>query len=167
MLKLILHLFQENKSYGIKTICIHLPTSRRCTSHYHVGTVGLPEHIFIPFWFHFHVVIKKMHALTVSHLTVTLRVISKNRRSFSSFSAVHVMYDYFFQRYVTPWITNSGVMLLTGWLPPFFRNFCNQNSNFRLLDLSASEHWSPVRICGCYSSFAELLSGEKQSKHVF
>ncbi len=28
MLKLMLHLFQENKSYGIKPICIHLLMSR-------------------------------------------------------------------------------------------------------------------------------------------
>ncbi len=76
------------------------------------------------------------------------------------------MYDSFFTRYVTPWMKNSSVMLLTGWLQPLFRPFCNRNSNFRLLDLSASEHWSPVSICGCYSSFAELLSYEKQSKHV-
>jgi hypothetical protein len=36
MLKLILRLFQENKSYGIKTICIHPLMSRRCTSQHHV-----------------------------------------------------------------------------------------------------------------------------------
>jgi hypothetical protein len=36
MLKLILHLFQETKSYGVKTICIHPLTSRRCTSHHYV-----------------------------------------------------------------------------------------------------------------------------------
>jgi hypothetical protein len=52
---------------------------------------------------------------------------------------------------------NSSVMLLTGWLLQFFRFFCDRNSNFRLLDLSASDHWSPVRICGCYSSFAAVL----------
>jgi hypothetical protein len=36
MLKLILHLLQENKSYGVKTICIHPLMSHRCTSHHHV-----------------------------------------------------------------------------------------------------------------------------------
>jgi hypothetical protein len=71
------------------------------------------------------------------------------------------MYDSFFNRYATPWIKISRVMLLTGWLPPFFRTFCDRHSNFCLLDLSASEH------CGCYSSFEELLSYEKPSKHVF
>ncbi len=34
--KVILRLFQENKSYGLKTICIHPLMSRRCTSHHHV-----------------------------------------------------------------------------------------------------------------------------------
>jgi hypothetical protein len=36
MLKLTLHLFQENKSYGVKTICIHPLMSRCCTSHHHI-----------------------------------------------------------------------------------------------------------------------------------
>jgi hypothetical protein len=75
-----------------------------------------------------------------------------------SLLSVLYMYDSFFNRYVTPWMKNSSVMLLTGWLPPFYRPFCDKNSNFRLLDLSASERWSPVRICGCYSSFAEWSS---------
>jgi hypothetical protein len=30
---------------------------------------GLPEHIFIPFWCHFHVFIAKQHALALSYLT--------------------------------------------------------------------------------------------------
>ncbi len=84
-----------------------------------------------------------------------------------SLLSVLYMYDSFFNWYVTPWMKNSSVMLLTGWLPSFFRPFCDRNNNFRLLDLSASEHWSPVRICSCYSSFVELLSYEKPSKHVF
>ncbi len=77
------------------------------------------------------------------------------------------MYDSLFNSYVTPWMKNSSVMLLTRWLPPFLFHFCDWNSNFRLLDLLASEHWSPARICSCYSSFAELLSDEKPAKHVF
>jgi hypothetical protein len=36
MLRLMLCLFQENKSYGIKTICIHPLMSRYCTSLRHV-----------------------------------------------------------------------------------------------------------------------------------
>jgi hypothetical protein len=127
--------------------------------------VGLPDHIFIPFWCRFYVLIQKICALAVSHLTVTLQMISNNRRSFSSISVY--MYDSFLNRYVTPWNKNSGVTLLTGCLPTFCRTSCDQNSNFCLLDLSASEHWSPVRICSCYSSFTELLSYEKPPKHVF
>ncbi len=84
-----------------------------------------------------------------------------------SLLSVLYMYDSFFNRYVTPWMKNSSAMLLTEWLQPFFRTFCDRNSNFRLLDLSASEHWSLVRICGWYSSFTELLSNEKPSKHGF
>ncbi len=40
--------------------------------------LGLPEHIFIAFWRHFHVLICKKQALLVSHLTVTLRMMSNN-----------------------------------------------------------------------------------------
>jgi hypothetical protein len=82
-----------------------------------------------------------------------------------SLLSVLYMYDLFFNRYVTPWMKNWSVMLITGSLHPFIFTFCHRHSNFRLLDLSASEHWSPVMICGCYSSFAELLS--KPSKQVF
>jgi hypothetical protein len=42
--------------------------------------VVLPEHNFILFQCHFHVLIQKMHALVASHLTITLRMISNNRR---------------------------------------------------------------------------------------
>ncbi len=84
-----------------------------------------------------------------------------------SLLSVLYMYDSFFNRYVTPWMKNSSVMLLPGWLPQFFKTFCHRNSKCCLLDLSASEHWSPVSICGCYSSFAELLSYEKPSRHDF
>jgi hypothetical protein len=84
-----------------------------------------------------------------------------------SLLSVLYTYDSFFNKYVTSWMKNSTLMLLIGWLPPCFRTFFDRNSNFRLLDLSASEHWSPVRICGWYSSFAELLSYEKPSKHAF
>ncbi len=52
--------------------------------------VELAEHIFSPFLCHFHVLIQKMPALAVSHLTVTLRMMSNNQRSFSSIGAVHV-----------------------------------------------------------------------------
>ncbi len=74
--------------------------------------VGLLEHIFIPFWRHFHVLIPKMRALAVSHLTITLQMISNNRRSFSSIDAVDV--NSFFNMYVTPLMKNLSMMLLTG-----------------------------------------------------
>jgi hypothetical protein len=121
--------------------------------------LGCRSMFFIPFWYHFHVLFRKLCALAVSHSTVTLRLISNNHRSFSYISAVHMWS--FFNGYVTPWMKNSSLMLLTGWLLPFFLTSCDQNSNFRLLDLSASDHWSPMRNCGCYTSFAELLSYEK------
>jgi hypothetical protein len=52
--------------------------------------VGLPEHILFPFRCHFHVLIRKMCALAVSHLSVILRMISNIRRSYFSIGAVHV-----------------------------------------------------------------------------
>jgi hypothetical protein len=52
--------------------------------------LGLPEHIFIAFLCHFHVLICKKQALPVSHLTVTLLMRSNNRRSVSSIGFVHV-----------------------------------------------------------------------------
>jgi hypothetical protein len=48
--------------------------------------LGLLEHIFIAFRCHLHVLICKKQALSVSHLTVTLRMMSSNRRSVSSIS---------------------------------------------------------------------------------
>ncbi len=45
--------------------------------------------VLMPF---FHVLIRKMPALAVSHLTVTLPMISNNRRSFSSIGAVQVRF---------------------------------------------------------------------------
>jgi hypothetical protein len=52
--------------------------------------LGLPEHIFIAFLCHFHVIICKQQALSVSHLIVTLRMMSNNCRSVSSIGFVHV-----------------------------------------------------------------------------
>jgi hypothetical protein len=52
--------------------------------------LGLPEHIFTAFWCHFHVIICKKQALLVSHLTVTLQMMSNNSRSVSSIGFVHV-----------------------------------------------------------------------------
>jgi hypothetical protein len=51
---------------------------------------SLPEHIFIAFWCHFTVLIVLKQALPVSHLTVTLWMMSNNRRSVSSIVFVHV-----------------------------------------------------------------------------
>jgi hypothetical protein len=56
----------------------------------------LPEHIFIAFGCHFHVLNCKKQAVSVSHLTVTLRMMSKNLRSVSP--SVLYMYDRFFNR---------------------------------------------------------------------
>ncbi len=64
--------------------------------------VGLPEHIFLPFWGNFYVLIWKMRALAVSHLTVTLRMISNNWRSLC-------------YRCCTCVIHSSIGMLLPGW----------------------------------------------------
>jgi hypothetical protein len=52
--------------------------------------LGLPEHIFIAFLCHIHVLICKKQALSVSHLTVILRMMSNNRRSVSSIGFVHI-----------------------------------------------------------------------------
>ncbi len=41
--------------------------------------LGLPEPIFIPFSCHFHVLIIKKHGVVVSHLTVTLQMMSNSR----------------------------------------------------------------------------------------
>jgi hypothetical protein len=45
---------------------------------------------FNPFWCHFHVLIGKRRGLAVFQLTVTLRMISNNCRSFSSIGGVYV-----------------------------------------------------------------------------
>ncbi len=71
MLKLMLCLFQENKSYGVKTICIHSLMSRHCTSLRHV-------------WHKSHKSIAKTpaHSVTciigcsLTHLPVTLTSVS-------------------------------------------------------------------------------------------
>ncbi len=52
--------------------------------------LGLPEQIFIPFWCHFHVLICKKQALAVSHLTVTLRMMSLRSNLPLKESIVHV-----------------------------------------------------------------------------
>ncbi len=52
--------------------------------------LGLPEHIVFAFWCHFYVLICTKQALSVSHLTVTLLMMSNNRRSVSSIGFVHV-----------------------------------------------------------------------------
>ncbi len=107
-----------------------------------------------------------MCALAVSHLTVTLRMISNNRRSFSSIGAVHVQYDSFFNRYVTPWMKNSSVMLLTGWLPPFLRTFVigTVTATYLIYWQVSIDHW-----CGsvAVTHHSELLSYEKPSRRVF
>ncbi len=41
----------------------------------------LTEHIFIPFWCYFHVLIIKKHSVAVFHLAVTLQMMSNSRRS--------------------------------------------------------------------------------------
>jgi hypothetical protein len=61
---------------------------------------------------HFHVLILKKQALAVSHFTITLQMMSNNRRSFSSVDVVHVRL--IFTRYVTLQIKNSNMMLLAG-----------------------------------------------------
>jgi hypothetical protein len=65
------------------------------------------------------------------------------------------LYNSFFSRYVTSKMKNLSVMLLAGWFPQLFWTFCDHNSTSHLLNLRVSEQWSPVLICGCYSSFAE------------
>ncbi len=75
--------------------------------------VRLPEDIFFPFWCHFHVLIRKMWALAVSHLTVTLRMISTVTIKDHSLLSVLYMCDSFFNRYVTPWMKNSNFLELS------------------------------------------------------
>jgi hypothetical protein len=77
-----------------------------------------------------------MPAFAVSHLTVTLRMISNNQRSFSSIGAVHVKFILQQVRYSL----DEEVKPTYCMIAAIFRPFCNRNSNYRLLDLSASEH---------------------------
>jgi hypothetical protein len=97
-------------------------------------------YFFLFRWMPFSCINSKKHALAV-YLWQLLCEWEVTIEDHSLLSVLY-MYDSFFYRYVTPWMKNSSVMLLTGWLPPFFRLFCDRNSNFRLLDLPASEHWS-------------------------
>ncbi len=118
---------------------------------------------FFLFRCHFHVLIWKIVVLAVSLLTVTLKMTSNYQRSFSSIGGTCMIHSSI-GMLLPGWRTRAWCYLL-GYCRHFFRTFCNQNSN--LLDLSAIEHWSPVRICSCYSSFTELLSYEKPWKHVY
>ncbi len=86
--------------------------------------VGLPEHIFITFWHHFYVLILKKNALAVSHLTVTLQMMSNNRRSFSSNNSQ---------------MKNLNVTLLAGWSPPYFWTFFNRSYTLQSQDPAACE----------------------------
>jgi hypothetical protein len=52
--------------------------------------LGLPEHICLAFLCHFHVLICKKEALSVYHLTITLRMMNNNRRLVSSIGFVYV-----------------------------------------------------------------------------
>jgi hypothetical protein len=63
-----------------------------------------------------------MHALEASRLTHTLQMVSYIYRQFSSIGAVHVLYHSFLTRFVTLRMKNSIMMLLTGWLSPFFQS---------------------------------------------
>ncbi len=45
--------------------------------------LGLLQHIFILFWYHFNIWVLKKDALAASHLKVTLQTISDSRRLFS------------------------------------------------------------------------------------
>ncbi len=76
-----------------------------------------------------------------------------------SHPSVLYMYDRFFNwyPYVTPQMKKLIVTLLAGWLPPFFQVFYDRNCTFRLLLLSARDHWSPVPNCCCYSSLHCLI----------
>jgi hypothetical protein len=114
----------------------------------------MPEHIFIVFWCHLLVLTFLKQALPVSHLTVTLRMMSNNRRSVSSIIFVHVWsilqeVSYSPDEEIDRDITFRMIAAI------FRVFFCDQNCTLRLLLLSASDHWSPMLICGCYSSFAE------------
>ncbi len=61
------------------------------------------------------------------------------------------------------WLSPAWCQLLADHC--YYFKLCEWNGTLRLLDLSASEHWSRVMICGCNSSFAELLSWEKLPRH--
>jgi hypothetical protein len=90
-------------------------------------------------------------------------MISNNHRLFSSIGAFHVL---FILQKVCYSLDGGLKRDITSWMiATLFSN--NRNSNFGLLNLLAREHLSPVRIFGCYSLFAELLSYEKLSKHLF
>jgi hypothetical protein len=79
-----------------------------------------------------------------------------------SLLSVLYIYNSLFNRCVTPRMDNSSVMQPTKWLPPFFRTFCDQNSNFRLLGLWASEHLSTFFICSRHLVITESLTHEEQ-----
>jgi hypothetical protein len=53
-----------------------------------------------------------------------------------SHPSVLYMYDWFFNRYVTPHIKKSIMTLLSGWLPPLFWVFSNWNCTLSFLLLS-------------------------------
>ncbi len=73
----------EDRNYlnPLKGYCHKFENSYNDIQVIDLKNLGLPEHIFIPFWFHFHVLILKRHAVAVFHLTVTLQMMSNSRRS--------------------------------------------------------------------------------------
>ncbi len=76
-----------------------------------LNNVGLPEHMY--FCFNAIFTFTFLNSMLWRYLvTVTLWMMSNNRRSFSSTCTSHI--HSIFNRYVTPRM-NSSVMLLTGW----------------------------------------------------
>ncbi len=126
---------------------------------------GLLEHIFISLRHHFYLLIlKKKHGFAVSHLTVwQLCEWWVTAADQSPWSFLY-MYNWFFIRFVTPYMTNSSVTSTAARLLSLFQTLCSIS---RLLYLSANKHSSPVMISGCYSTLAKLLPQEKPPRYVF
>jgi hypothetical protein len=73
-----------------------------------------------------------------------------------SFPSIGVIFVRFFIKYVCFSSDEEIKRNITCWMTAtIVSDFCGWNSNFCLLDLLASEHWSPVLIYVCYTSLAE------------
>jgi hypothetical protein len=112
-------------------------------SWFQLTNITLQEQNFYSFWRHFHVLIYKFMFgwFLIWQSLCNWRQMMNDSPDSSHWSE---LCDRFITRYVTPKLKKSSVTPTAANLVLLFQTLCNGNSIFRLLDLSASEHWSSL-----------------------